>query len=223
MSVIIIVSEQSAQVRSLRKFVQSLISPDKYPHMQRPFEFSPRSRGGGCVVRALLPSCLMEEGNLRVILWHADSALNLDGHGLIRLTLTNLKQMGGFSKVSSVTDRRMVVVEVVKKGEWFGAKAARRQQLTGGIRPCVALAFEPLQSSEESGLEERCLYSHRITFQMAPLPKLNKYTAGFLCGKKTKQNKKQSNCTCTGRQIWYFDTAFWTSCSRRILNMYRGQ
>lgn len=41
---IIIVSEQCAQVRSLGKFAQSLISPDKYPHMQRPFEFSPKQR-----------------------------------------------------------------------------------------------------------------------------------------------------------------------------------
>ena len=30
---------------------------------------------------------------------------------------------------------------------------------------------------------------------MAPLPKLNKYTAGFLCGKKTKQNKTKNSQT----------------------------
>lgn len=125
---------------------------------------------------AFLPSCLMEEGNLRISLRRADSALNLDGHGLIRLTLTNLKQMG-VSQVSSVTGWR--------GGGWFGAKAARRQQLTGGVCPCPGLTFEPFQSSEETGPEERCLYSHRITFQMAPLPKLNKYTAGFLCSKKS--------------------------------------
>lgn len=175
----------------------------------------PPSRGGGWVVRALLPSCLTEEGNLRVILWPADSALNLDGHGLIRLTLTNLKQMGGFSKVSSDTGRRMVVAK------WGGDLEQKLQDANSWLEASVrvALAFEPHQSSEETGPEERCLYSHRITFQMAPLPKLNKYTAGFLCSKK----RKPSNCTCTGKQIWFFNPVFWSSCSRRILNMYRGQ
>lgn len=69
-------------------------------------------------------------------------------------------------------------------GGWFGAKAPRRQQLTGGVCPCLCLTFEPLQFSEETGSEERCLYSQWIKFQMAPLPKLNKYTIGFLCSKK---------------------------------------
>lgn len=47
----------------------------------------------------------MEEGNLRIISQRAGPALDLDGHGLMRLTLTNLKQIeggGGVSQVSSV-------------------------------------------------------------------------------------------------------------------------
>lgn len=40
MSAIIVIFQQCAQVRSLSKFAQSLISPDKYPHMQRVISFS---------------------------------------------------------------------------------------------------------------------------------------------------------------------------------------
>lgn len=145
----------------------------------------PRIRGGGRVVGAFLPSCLTEEGNVRVILQSAGSALNLDGHGLIRLTPTNLKQMG-VSQVSSVT--------VLEDRGGVGAKAARRQQLTGGVCPCLGLTLEPLRSSEETGSEERCLYSHRITFQMAPLPKLDKYTTGFLRSKSLTAHAQRSKC-----------------------------
>ncbi|KAI9533338.1 hypothetical protein NQZ68_024391 [Dissostichus eleginoides] len=42
------------------------------------------------------------KGNPRITLGRADCALNLDGHGLIRLALTNLKQMG----VSQVSRRK---------------------------------------------------------------------------------------------------------------------
>ena len=45
------------------------------------------------MARAFLPSCLMEEGNVRLIHRRAGYASNLDRHGLIELTLTNLKQM----------------------------------------------------------------------------------------------------------------------------------
>lgn len=93
---VIIISQQWAQVRSLSKFAQSLISLDKIHTCNGRFIFL-WSRDGGRVVRAFLPSCLLEEGNLRIILWRAGSVLNLDGHGLIRLTLANLKQMGGVS------------------------------------------------------------------------------------------------------------------------------
>lgn len=102
MSVIIIISQQPAQVRSLSKSAQSLISSYKYPLRRRRLSLFPRKAGRGGVAGAFLPSFLMKESNLRLILRRADSALNLDGHGLIRLTLTNLKQMG-VSQISSVT------------------------------------------------------------------------------------------------------------------------
>lgn len=102
MSVIIIISQQSAQVRSLSKFAQSLIGSYKYPLMQRLLSLSlERPVETGWPVRSC-PALWWRRGNLRLILQRADSALNLDGHGLIRLTLTNLKQMG-VSQISSVT------------------------------------------------------------------------------------------------------------------------
>lgn len=47
----------------------------------------PGNRGGDRVAGAFLPSCLMEGGNLRLIPQRANSTLNLDGHGLMRLAL----------------------------------------------------------------------------------------------------------------------------------------
>ena len=66
MSVIITISQQRAQVRSLSKFAQvslALINTTTCDGCL----ISPRKGGGGRVVRAVLPSCLMERGNLRVI------------------------------------------------------------------------------------------------------------------------------------------------------------
>lgn len=56
------------------------------------------------MARAFLPSCLMEEGNMRLIHRRAGSASNLDGRGLIRLILTNLEQM----RVSQVSEWMLV-------------------------------------------------------------------------------------------------------------------
>ena len=78
-------SNPCARVRSLSKLAQGLIG--SYRRIQRCFHFpqNQRWRPGGQ---------RRGGGNLRLILQRAGSALNLDGHGLIRFSLTNLEQMG---------------------------------------------------------------------------------------------------------------------------------
>lgn len=59
------------------------------------------------MVITFLLSRLMDEGNLRIILQRAGFALNLGGHGLIRLTLTNLQQIWRGVDLSSLQRKRL--------------------------------------------------------------------------------------------------------------------